>query len=370
VRVGGARRPNAAKLQRIAAERLSVLQARVGAIALASIAAGVAWVIAREVGGEAHPFFAPVAAVLALGLSIGHQVRRAVEVSLGVALGIVIADGLVLLLGAGGWQLVVVLFLTMSAAVLIAGGTLLINQAAITAIFIVVVQPPSGTISDGRLIDALIGGAVAVLARSLVPNDPLRIIESELTPLTSGLSSSLEMTAAALHDNDLGEAQAALERARDLDPEPFIQIAAAARETVAVTPGRRRASGQLERIAHAVPHIEHALLNTRVLTRASVSAIERGEHAPEKLTEGIALIASATSAAGRQLAGDESLEHVEVPALQAAREATLALAVSPGLGVGAAVNQVRLIATDLLLASGVERRAAVQLVRRADAPAP
>ena len=231
-------------------------------------------------------------------------------------------------------------------------------------------QPPSGTISDGRLIDALIGGAVAVLARSLVPNDPLRIIESELTPLTSGLSSSLEMTAAALHDNDLGEAQAALERARDLDPEPFIQIAAAARETVAVTPGRRRASGQLERIAHAVPHIEHALLNTRVLTRASVSAIERGEHAPEKLTEGIALIASATSAAGRQLAGDESLEHVEVPALQAAREATLALAVSPGLGVGAAVNQVRLIATDLLLASGVERRAAVQLVRRADAPAP
>lgn len=66
MRVGGARRPNAAKLQRIAAERLSVLQARVGAIALASIAAGVAWVIAREVGGEAHPFFAPVAAVLAL----------------------------------------------------------------------------------------------------------------------------------------------------------------------------------------------------------------------------------------------------------------------------------------------------------------
>ena len=59
-----------------------------------------------------------------------------------------------------------------------------------------------------------------------------------------------------------------------------------------------------------------------------------------------------------------------MPALQAAREATLALAVSPGLGVGAAVNQVRLIATDLLLASGVERRAAVQLVRRADAPAP
>ena len=53
-----------------------------------ALAAGVAWLVAADLLGHPTPFFAPVAAVVALGTSYGQRLRRVAEVTIGVAVGV------------------------------------------------------------------------------------------------------------------------------------------------------------------------------------------------------------------------------------------------------------------------------------------
>src|ERR671915_2118683 len=96
----------------------------------ASVAAGVAWIIATEVLGHDQPFFAPVAAIITLGLTISQRGRRAVEVAIGVALGIAIGDLLVLTIGVGPRPLALVVMLATAVAVFPRSGQMPAPQAA------------------------------------------------------------------------------------------------------------------------------------------------------------------------------------------------------------------------------------------------
>ena len=138
-----------------------------------AVAASLAWLVATEVLGHDRPFFAPVAAVVTLGLSLGRRGRRAVEVAVGVALGILVADLLVFVIGTGTWQIAVVVALAMSVALLLGGGPLVVSQAATSAVLVATLQPPDGGISLSRFLDALAGGASAlVVATVLLPVNP------------------------------------------------------------------------------------------------------------------------------------------------------------------------------------------------------
>src|SRR5690242_6449858 len=70
-----------------------------------AIAAGIAWLVAADLLGHQTPFFAPVAAVVALGTSYGQRLRRVAEVTVGVAVGVALGDLLVAALGSGWWQI-------------------------------------------------------------------------------------------------------------------------------------------------------------------------------------------------------------------------------------------------------------------------
>ena len=85
------RRARAAPLIEEAAERSRVsMRTRLGRLRLAwrsilqaSVASGVAWLIATEVLGHSKPFFAPVSAIITLGITVGERGRRAVELAIG-----------------------------------------------------------------------------------------------------------------------------------------------------------------------------------------------------------------------------------------------------------------------------------------------
>jgi uncharacterized membrane protein YgaE (UPF0421/DUF939 family) len=62
-------------------------------------AATVAWVIATQLGDHPEPFFAPIAAVVALNASRGERGSNAVRLLVGVVVGIVAGE---LALGALG----------------------------------------------------------------------------------------------------------------------------------------------------------------------------------------------------------------------------------------------------------------------------
>lgn len=140
-------------------------------IAQCAVAAGVAWMIASDLLGHPTPFFAPIAAVVSLGTSYGQRLRRVVEVTVGVAVGVLLADLIVAQLGSGGWQLTLLVALAMSTAFLLDGGQIFVTQAAVQSIVVSTLLPDPGA-GLTRWTDALVGGAVALVAATVVPAAP------------------------------------------------------------------------------------------------------------------------------------------------------------------------------------------------------
>lgn len=334
---------------------------------MAATAAGVAWFVADRVLGNEQPFFAPIAAVLTLGLAIERRGTRAWELALGVALGIGIADAIVLVVGTGTWQLILVVSLSMAAAVLAGGGVLLVNQAAVSAVLVTTLQMPQGSYSGERMVDALVGCGVALIANAIAPVDPVRLVLRRIEPLLVRMSDALVDIADALAAADPDAAREVLERARALDPQVReLQTAVGAgRETTRLAPTRRRSRGHVERLAEAAGSIDLAIRNTRVLARASVRAIDLEEHVPELVTDAIRDLAAATRVLDRHLIDPRRESPAVDAALRAAARASAALEQTGNLSVSVIVGQVRATATDLLLGLGLSYDEAVARVRSA-----
>ena len=206
-----------------------------------AVAASGAWFVAHDVVGHARPFFAPVAAVITLGLAVGRRRRRAVEMAIGVAVGIGVADALVLAIGTGTLQIAVVVVVAMTAALLVGGGPLLATQAATSAVLVATLQPPSGAFSFQRSIDALIGGAVALVVATLVlPVNPVDVVRRAIAPVLDGLARALEEIGGALELRDMETAEEAVVLARAIEPDllQLREALEAARETRASRFGR------------------------------------------------------------------------------------------------------------------------------------
>ncbi|HLM51606.1 MAG TPA: FUSC family protein [Solirubrobacteraceae bacterium] len=349
-------------------DRVRALPRSLLSIAQAAVAAGVAWAVARALLGHTAPFFAPIAAILTLGLTYGQRGRRAVEIPVGVALGIAVADALVLLLGTGGWQITVVVALAMTAAVLAGGGSLLVSQAAVSAVLVATLQPPTQGFTGGRFLDALVGGAVALLVNALSPTDPMRLVRREAEPLVAALAAVLREVAAALDTRDRARAERALQSARGLDPgtarlREALDVGA---ETTRIAPTRRRARRPLSIYATAVEEVDHAVRNTRVLSRAAIRAIELGEAVPALAVEAIDALGGAVEALGAFLADASTRDRARDATVRAAALATAALEETGNLSVSVIVGQVRSTSVDLLRAMGIgadDARAAVRAAR-------
>lgn len=250
-------------------------------------AASLAYFFATVVLGNEQAFFAPIAAVVTLGLSLGQRGRRAVEVAIGVALGLAIADLIVLVIGVGSAQIGVVVALAMAAAVLFGERTLFVNQAAISAILVVVLQPPQDGFTLDRLLNALVGGGVALAIHHLFPINPERVVERGARQIFEELASVLDEIASVVEKEDLEQAEAVLGRARELDERVrgFYETLSAGHETARLSPTRRRAIKHLQLYSGASLRIELAAINTRVLARGTYNAIRRGDEIPSALPE-------------------------------------------------------------------------------------
>ncbi|MEV0609862.1 FUSC family protein [Polymorphospora rubra] len=327
----------------------------------AGSAAGLAWFLAQYVMGHEMPFFAPISAVLVLGASAGQRLRRTVELVVGVAVGIFVGDLLIVLFGAGPLQLALVVGLAVGAALFLGSGALLINQAAASAVLIATLYPPSGGIYYTRWLDALIGGAVAFGVHALLlPGDPLATVGRAVGPVLDTLAEALTATGRALREADPAAADATLAGLRATEPllQELTDALAGARETVAVSPIRWGDRSALGMYVTAAPHLDHAVRNARVLARRQRAALRTGEAGPPVLAEALDELAAAVRALHQDL--DRGRESVDGPrhAVRAARLAGEVYAAGVGLSTAAIAAQVRSVAVDLMLASGLEEPAA------------
>src|SRR5258706_8086289 len=230
------------------------------------VAAACAWFIATKLLHHHQPVFAPISAVIVLDIAVGQRLRRTFELVLGVALGIAIGDALIFEIGAGAWQLGVVVFLATIFAVYIAGTPAVVAQASSSSVLIATLQPPQSGIYYSRFIDALVGGAVALLVMAFVlPANPLAVVSRKAGPACGVLAEGLDQTATALRAGLAEEADRALTKLDDGQSQlaEFRDTLPESRETATVAPLRWRSRGALSRYVEAAEHLERALGNAR-----------------------------------------------------------------------------------------------------------
>jgi fusaric acid resistance family protein len=194
-------------MQRVVADAWPMLQG--------TIAATAAWVIAKYVFDHPEPFFAPVAAVVALNATVGERGINAVRLLQGVVVGIVVGELVLAALGSGYGSLGLAIFVAAAIARALGGARIVVAQAAVGAILTVAVADPEAGVE--RLLDALIGGSVAlVFSQLLFSPEPVALLRRAETAALTDMADGLDLTARAVEvkDDELGEQ--ALSRLRDV----------------------------------------------------------------------------------------------------------------------------------------------------------
>ena len=277
--------------------RTNLSPAVLGQLAQAAAATGISWELALQLPNHGQPFFAPVAAAIALGAERGTRGRQAIRMMTGVSIGILVGATVLALVGAGAWQIVVG---TAAALVLTtaAGAPLMVrNQAAASAILIVALHRPGPNLAVQRLEDALIGGAVAiVIARFLLPIDPIPHVRAEARSLREQLATALDEAAGALAANDRERAEAAVERIWGIDDSSLARALLTAREVTRSAPRRRPLRRRAEKLGELYRELEASVYDAHAIATGVVRLAATDEPPPREAVAAIEAAAEAVRA--------------------------------------------------------------------------
>ena len=237
-----------------------------GRIVQSAAAAGIAWELALQIPNHGRPFFAPIAAVIGLAADRGRRGRQAIDMILGVGLGILIGAGIVALAGVGAWQLVVGTAAALLVATALGARPIIRTQSAASAILIVSLHLPGTNVAWQRLIDALIGGGIAILlARFLFPVDPLDLVRREAVALRRQLADLLDTLARALEAGNRHEAEQTLARLDAIDDRRLEDALGLARDVVRAAPRRRPLRRRLDALGTSWHELDRSVADSRAI---------------------------------------------------------------------------------------------------------
>lgn len=329
-------------------------------------AAGLAWLLAARVLGDPSPFFAPVAAIMCLAATRGQRLRQAFELIFGVALGIALGDLLRRAIGVGVGELALTVGLAMAAAFVLGAGRMLVTEAAVSAALVATVSQGTLGFPPTRLVDALAGGAVALLfSQVLFPVNPVRVVCEAAESVLSELAQTLVDIAAALDARDLQTAERALVKARRVseDWSRFEQALDAAREAARYAPPRRRLREPFGAFDDVGLPLDLMVRDIHVLARGAVRALTIGDQIPGRIVGALQDLARATNGLIGQLGAEQ--DGTGSVALRAAYAATEVAPRSENLSAALLVSYTQATAADVLRALGVDRHRAHEKVGQA-----
>src|SRR4051812_2452265 len=316
------------------------LRARSHAILQTAVAALAAWQVCVLVLPDPQPLFACIATVAAIGASHGGHRRRAAHLVAGVTLGLSVADAIIHLVGSGGPQLALLVVLAMSIAVLLGGSDIIIGEAAVSAMLLVMAGPHGFSVN--RILEAVIGGTVALVVTALFPPNAELHVGRAGQAVFGQLGQALERVASALAARDADRAEAALLQARAIDGLIGVLDDAlqAGVETVRLAPAQFAAREPVERYARSFEQVDLAVRNTRVLARHAQRALRSGA-APHSVARPVSNLARAVW---------ELAASYDDP-VRAAGAGELASLAAAGAGDDALGESVRSTAVDLMRAA-------------------
>ncbi|MGC9666121.1 FUSC family protein [Planosporangium sp. 12N6] len=313
-------------------------------------AATVAWVIARHLVQHHQPFFAPVAAVVALNASLGERGLNTLRLLLGVVVGIVTGELALGVLRGGYGTLAVASFTAMAVARALGGARIVIAQAAAGAILTVAVA--NGEAGTQRLEDALIGAGVAlVFSQLLFPPEPVALVRRAEAAALAEMAVGVELTARAL-DGDGDLAAQAMSRLRELRDQ-LSELGRTRRASCRVV---RHSVAWRSRTAPVVRENENAghldlLGDSCLMLTRTVMAISPRER--RRLVPSVRELVGALTALAKKPGDRATRQHAADRALDAARR--LADIDTPAdSALAAAIMAVRMVAADIMVFAGVD----------------
>ncbi|MFG6403592.1 aromatic acid exporter family protein [Microbacterium sp. P04] len=328
------------------------------------VAATGAYTFAQLVLGHPVPLVAATVTVSSLGLVRDARPRRVAETVVGMLVGILIAEIIYVVAGSGWWQLALALGVTLIVARLLSAQPGFAIAAAIQALIALTIA--AGAPPFLRLLDGLVGGAVALLVTALVPRTARRTELRDALALFDGFESAASTLAQALRRGDRMRAERGLEKARALQSrvdawrttlESSIGIAR-------ISPFLHRQRSELARHARVQQSMDLATRNLRVVARRTLYLSDDGVARP------VAADLVGELARGARLVAD-SLDDISLePAARATVRAVAARldpeAVLPGAGLGEhnLIAALRPLAVDLLTATGMTYDEARRVVPR------
>lgn len=330
-----------------------------------AVAATGAWVIAKYGLDHSEPFFAPVAAVIALNTTLGERGLHAVRLLHGVVVGIVIGELGLLALGEGYGTLALATFVAMAIAYAIGGVRITVAQAAVGAILTIAVGEPEAGVD--RFVDALVGAGVAlVFTQVLFSPEPVALVRRAEAAALARLAEGLGITARALEEGDEKAGEQAMDRLRTVR-DHLAEVSRMRRAGARVA--RRSAAwrsrrGVVVRENENAGHLDPLGVSCLMLARVALdtSPPEQRFLAPlvHELARALADVAADPGdRQTRQAAADRALN---VGRQLAARQA------SPQSPLAAAISVARITAADLMTFAGVGPSQAVEAVREGSGP--
>ncbi|PZG41744.1 hypothetical protein C1I98_20895 [Spongiactinospora gelatinilytica] len=333
--------------------RLGTFGHQVPAIVQSAVGSAVAWIVAVQLLGHAHPLFAPISVMICVGVGLGNRLRRVAELVVGVTLGVGIGDLLVSWIGSGPWQMALVIALAMAVAGLLNSGELFVTQVGSSAVLVAMLVPGEDVGGLDRMADALTGGVVGLIAVALLPASPVAIAGRHLSQLLDALSTVLERAADAIDQRDADLAAEALEKGRTTQSlvEEFTAALVNSKEITMISPLRRHHRARLVRYETAALPVDLALRNARVLARRTLAALGEPGPPPRALAESMREVSEAALLLQLELnAGREPMLARQALLAVAARERPTNL----GFSANVTLAQLRSIAVDLLQATGMD----------------
>jgi uncharacterized membrane protein YgaE (UPF0421/DUF939 family) len=263
----------------------------------ASLAVALAWFVAHTVLGHPQPFFAPIAAAVAMSTNYFGRGRRAVQMVIGVLLGIAIAEVLSTLFGTGTVVLGVTVLVTMLVALFVGAGfvgegMMFVNQAAGSAILVVALQR-HGTGAE-RAIDALVGGAAALLiGLILFPAAPLPRLWSAERAVLDSLAQALERASALLARGEPVSPEWTLTTGYDIHDKlgGLAEARARAKANVRIAPRRWRLRPVIAAEDRRIARFDLLANAVLSLVRAVMLGLEDRQSLPAWLTDQVTALA-------------------------------------------------------------------------------
>jgi uncharacterized membrane protein YgaE (UPF0421/DUF939 family) len=151
----------------------------------AAVAAGIAWAVALLVSPNTRPYFAPMAVILIVQPTVYNSLSRAFQRVVGVVLGVAAALAVSHFFTPSGWSIGIIVFVGLLLGWSIRLGPQGVVQIPISALLVFAVGSATPGYGARRVLDTLIGSAIAVLAVLVSPSAPApeRVVADALAPL-------------------------------------------------------------------------------------------------------------------------------------------------------------------------------------------